>query len=60
MKKNFMLIVALAAALFFAAPMTSEASDGEVKGNWKADSTGWWYEVSDGTYYANGFNEIEG
>lgn len=58
MKKNFMVIVALAAVLFFAAPMTSEAADSE--GTWKEGTQGWWYELSDGTYYANGFYEIEG
>lgn len=52
-----MLIVALAAVLFFAAPMTSEAADNE--GTWKEGTQGWWFELSDGTYCANGFYEID-
>lgn len=31
----------------------------EVPG-WQYDNTGWWYAVSDRTYYQNGFAEIEG
>lgn len=58
MKKNFMLIVALAAMLFFAAPMTTEAADGE--GSWKQNATGWWYEFSDGSYLTDGMFEIDG
>ena len=59
MKKNFMLIAALAMVLFFAAPITSEAAE-EAKGTWKEDTTGWWYEFADGTYYKDGFYEIDG
>ena len=58
MKKNFMLIVALAAMLFFAAPMTTEAAEGE--GSWKQNATGWWYEYSDGSYLTDGMFEIDG
>jgi len=57
MKKNFMLIVALAAMLFFAAPMTTEAAEGE--GSWKQNATGWWYEYSDGSYLTDGMFEID-
>ena len=53
-----MLIVALAAMLFLAAPMTTEAAEGE--GSWKSNANGWWYEYSDGTYLADGFADIDG
>ena len=59
MKKNFMLIAVMAIALFFAAPMVSEAAEGM---GWQgSDATGWWYGLEDGSeYYADGFYEISG
>ena len=32
----------------------------KLKGSWKKDSTGWWYDYGDGTYPAGKFESIEG
>lgn len=55
MKKRFLLIAGLAAALCFTAPMTTEAAGTE---GWQQGTNGWWYLLEDGTYYANGFQNI--
>lgn len=35
--------------------MTAGAEDG-----WQVNDSGWWYQNSDGTYFANGWQEIDG
>lgn len=55
MKKKFLLIAGLAAALCFTAPMATEAAGTE---GWQQGTNGWWYLLEDGTYYANSFQTI--
>lgn len=59
MKKRNMLIVAMAAALCFAAPMATQAAEPAAEGgSWQSDATGWWYKNSDSSYLNSGFYEI--
>lgn len=37
-----------------------EAGGLPVSGEWKSDTTGWWYQHSDGTYTKNAWEEIDG
>lgn len=37
-----------------------KAPDIPVRGEWKYDSIGWWYEHDDGSYVKNGWEEIKG
>lgn len=53
MKKRFSL-VCLAAVLSLAFNTVAFA------GEWKSDSTGWWYVNDDGTYPVNSWNWIDG
>lgn len=59
MKKKIMLVVALAMSVIILTPMTSKAADNEKTGTWKTNGNGWWYEFEDGTYYTNGFCDID-
>jgi len=54
MRKNFWKLVAVAAAMVVMMAMPAYA------GEWKQDTTGWWYENSDGTYLDNQWEWIDG
>ncbi len=53
MKRKHMLIVAMAFALLFIAPLTvnaEEESSEEINVTWYQNATGWWVQFDDGTY----------
>lgn len=54
MRKNFWKLAAVVAAMVVMMAMPAYA------GEWKQDTTGWWYENSDGTYLANQWEWIDG
>lgn len=39
---------------------TKAAEKKEVTGSWQKNDKGWWYQMSDDTYYADGFAKIDG
>ncbi|MBS5064249.1 MAG: hypothetical protein KHZ58_10775 [Hungatella hathewayi] len=54
MRKNFLKVAAVVAAMVVMMAMPAYA------GEWKQDTTGWWYENSDGTYLTNQWEWIDG
>ena len=52
-------------SVYYNADQVKAIRDGEagglpVSGEWKSDTTGWWYQHSDGTYTKNAWEEIDG
>ena len=58
--KKLVTAIALAAAIFISSIVPASFDANAASGTWKSDSSGWWYEYSNGSYASSTWLQIGG